>query len=186
MIKWFRESMRHELTHNDINISRRRIFSCTKNAPFENGIVAIFSIIVIVAIGTIGQEEIIEAQTDTTSMNPMIMHIHPQLSILVNGTSFSVPGQIGIDPSLWKDHSLDKYGMTGMAPIHTHDSSGVIHVESNTNRSYTLDDLLNIWGIDLSDKVVRISVNGKPINSLDYVLNDGDNIIMEIKQRENG
>jgi hypothetical protein len=38
-------------------------------------------------------------------INPIIMHIHPQLSILVNGTSFSVPAQIGIDPSLWKDHS---------------------------------------------------------------------------------
>ena len=50
MIKWFKESMRHEMTYSDINVSRRKIFGCAKNAIFENGIVAIFSIIVIIAI----------------------------------------------------------------------------------------------------------------------------------------
>ena len=111
----------------------------------------------------------------------MVLHTHPNLTLIVDGSPSSVPKNIGIDASMWKDHSLDKYGMPGMAPIHTHDSSGVIHVESNTNRSYTLDDFLNIWGIDLSGKAVRISVDGKPIKGLDYVLKDGDNILMEIK-----
>jgi hypothetical protein len=110
----------------------------------------------------------------------MVSHIHPNLTLIVDGSPSYIPENIGIDASMWKDHSLDKYGMTGMAPLHTHDSSGVIHVESNTNRSYTFDEFLNIWGIDLSDKAVKITADGKPVNSLDYVLKDGDNIIMEI------
>ena len=75
--------MRHKLSYNGIEVSGRKIFSCTKNGPLENIIVAIFSIIVIIAIGNIGQVEIIGAQTNTTSMNRMVMHIHPQLSLLV-------------------------------------------------------------------------------------------------------
>jgi hypothetical protein len=113
----------------------------------------------------------------------MVLHIHPNLTLIVDGSPSSVPENIGIDAPLWKDHSLDKFGMTGMAPIHTHDSSGVIHVESNINRSYTFDEFLDIWGLDLNDKTIKISADGKPVNSLDYVLNDGDKIIMEIKQQ---
>ena len=109
----------------------------------------------------------------------MVLHTHPNLTLIVDGNPSSVPENIGIDAPLYKDHSLDKYGMTSMAPIHTHDSSGVIHVESNTNRNYTFDEFLNIWGLDLNDKAIKISANGKPVNSLDYVLNDGDNIVME-------
>jgi hypothetical protein len=113
----------------------------------------------------------------------MVLHIHPNLTLIVDGSPSSVPENIGIDAPLYKDHSLDKYGMTGMAPIHTHDSSGVIHVESNTNRNYTFDEFMNIWGLDLNNKAIKISIDGKPVNSLDYALNDGDNIIMEIKQQ---
>ncbi|MGH9976849.1 MAG: hypothetical protein ACRD8Z_13600 [Nitrososphaeraceae archaeon] len=113
----------------------------------------------------------------------MVLHLHPNLTLIVDGSPNSVPKNIGIDAPLYKDHSLDKYGMTGMAPIHTHDSSGVIHVESNTNRNYTLDEFLDIWGLDLNNKAIQISANGKPVNSLDYILNDGDDLIMEIKQQ---
>lgn len=111
----------------------------------------------------------------------MVLHIHPNLTLIVDGSPSSVPENIGIDAPLYKGHSLDKFGMTGMAPIHTHDSSGVIHVEFNTNRSYTFDEFLDIWGLDLNDKTIKISADSKPVNSLDYALNDGDNIIMEIK-----
>jgi hypothetical protein len=113
----------------------------------------------------------------------MVLHIHPKLSIKVDGTNVTLPKDIGISPSLWKDHSLKEYGMPGMAPLHTHDDSGIIHVESVVDRNYTFDEFLDIWGLDLNDKAIQISANGKPVNSLDYVLNDGDNLIMEIKQQ---
>lgn len=67
-------------------------------------------------------------------MNSIVLHLHPHLSILVNNTSLVVPAQIGIEPTLWKNHSLDEFGMqsmpemnmSAMTPLHTHDDSGTI------------------------------------------------------------
>jgi hypothetical protein len=145
------------------------------------------SLIVIVMIGQIDHEKLGKAQSDI--MSPIIMHIHPQLSLLVNGTSVTVPAQIGIDPSLWKDHSLDNFGMqsmpetnmSGMAPLHTHDNSGIVHVESTVNRDYTLEEFLNIWGLNLDGKVVKMAT-GKPLTDFrDHVLRDGEQIKLEVQ-----
>lgn len=76
----------------------------------------------------------------------MAMHIHPLLSVEVDGKNMTVPKDIGINPSLWKDRSLDEYGMPGMSPLHTHDENGVIHVELTLGRNYTFGEFLNIWG----------------------------------------
>lgn len=151
---------------------------------------AILSVTVIVVIGSIGQKEIITAQTETTSMNPIVMHIHPQLSLLVGERSLTVPAQIGIDPSLWKDHTLDEFGMQSMpemnmpamSPLHTHDNSGIIHVESTVNRNYTFGEFLNIWGLNLDGKTVKMTVNGKPLTRfIDHVLRDGERIKLEVR-----
>ena len=42
---------------------------------------------------------------------------------------------IGIDPAV------------GFAPLHVHDTSGVIHVESPTVRGYTLGQFFAVWGV---------------------------------------
>lgn len=39
--------------------------------------------------------------------------------------------------------------MPGKAPLHTHDDSGTIHVESSTNRNYRLGEFFKVWGLDL-------------------------------------
>ncbi len=91
------------------------------------------------------------------------MHIHPQISITSKSLgAVTVPAQIGIDPNLWKDHSLDQYGAGGLSPIHTHDTSGKIHVESNTARDFTLHEFLAIWGQPSDGS----AINGKLVTSL--------------------
>ena len=112
----------------------------------------------------------------------MVLHIHPQLSITFDGQPLTVPSQIGIDQSLWKDHSLDQYGMQGMAPLHTHDVSGTIHVESNVNRNYTLGEFLNIWGgLDTSGKTVKTTADGKSVSGYkDLILRDGEQINLQV------
>ena len=155
-------------------------------------VVSMSGIIGIIIITTMQSNSVfVLAQDDNVDMNPIIMHIHPQLSILVNGTSFSVPEQIGIDPSMWKDHSLDRFGMqsmpkmnmSDMAPLHTHDNSGVVHVESTANRNYTLGEFLDIWGLNLNDKTVKMTTNGKPIltDFKEHILRDGEQIRLEIQ-----
>ena len=84
----------------------------------------------------------------------MAFHWHPRLSMTISGQAVMIPANIGIDPSLWQDHSLDAYGMQAMpsmgmgamAPLHTHDASGKIHLESLEVRDYTLGDFFRIWG----------------------------------------
>jgi hypothetical protein len=112
----------------------------------------------------------------------MALHIHPLLSITVDGQPRTVPSQIGIDQSLWKDRSLDQFGLEGLAPLHTHDASGTIHVESNVNRNYTLGEFLDIWGgLDTNGKTVRANVDGKPVSDFrDIILRDGEKINLNV------
>jgi hypothetical protein len=113
----------------------------------------------------------------------MVLHIHPRLNVTVDGNPIVIPKNVGIDASLWKDHSIDKYGMQGMAPLHTHDTSGTIHVESNTNRAYTLGQFLDIWGgLSLNGKTVKATVDGKPVSDYrNILLKDGEQINLDVR-----
>jgi sulfur carrier protein ThiS len=119
-----------------------------------------------------------------SSSNKMILHNHATLNVTYNGQTQLVPQNMGIaeDPLLYGDHSLDKYGMEGMSPLHTHDASGTIHVESNTNRDFRLGEFLDIWkGLDINDKTVQATVNGNPVSDFrNIILNDGDSINLNI------
>jgi hypothetical protein len=124
---------------------------------------------------------------------PMVMHIHPKLSLYVDGKPVPIPANIGIDSNLYKTHKLDAYGMKMpdmpsmpvMYPTHTHDTSGTIHVESNEQRDYTLGDFLDVWGMDFSGKTVKMTVNGSPVPAdTDYrshVFKDGEQIELDVR-----
>jgi sulfur carrier protein ThiS len=124
-----------------------------------------------------------------SSSNKMLLHNHATLNVTYNGQTQQVPQNIGIvsvgkaeDPLLYGDHSLDKYGMEGMSPLHTHDGSGTIHVESNTKRDFRLGEFLDIWkGLDVNDKIVQATVNGNPVSDFrNTILNDRDSISLNI------
>jgi hypothetical protein len=125
----------------------------------------------------------IQAREQGSMGTKMLMHIHPQLSVKVNGQPVTVPQDIGIDKSLWRDHSLDKYGMQGMSPLHTHDGSGMIHVESSVERDYTLGELLDVWGglNTANDKTIKVTINSQPISDWrNHILEDKEQINIEI------
>lgn len=63
------------------------------------------------------------------------IHVHPYLQIVINGQNVAVPAGVGIVKS-----------GTCFQPVHTHDASGVIHVESpDTSTQYTLGEFFQIW-----------------------------------------
>ena len=66
------------------------------------------------------------------SLEGTVMHIHPHLSIIYNNFSLTAPAQIGIENTCL-------YG------LHTHDTSGTIHVESPIVANYTLGEFFDIW-----------------------------------------
>ena len=68
----------------------------------------------------------------------LLFHIHAHLDIIINGVYFLVPSQIGIPGNcfFW---------------LHTHDESGIIHIESPVNRDYTLGQFFDIWNKKLNN-----------------------------------
>lgn len=145
-------------------------------------IISITVLIVFIAAG------LTYANAQQIQTNKIISHEHIQLNVTLNGQPVQIPQGIGIKQAgfgedfLYGDHSLDQYGMEGMSPLHTHDNSGLIHVESNTIRDFTLGEFLNIWhGLDVNGKAVNASVNGKLVSEFrNIILNDGEQIKLDI------
>jgi len=92
------------------------------------------------------------------------LHIHQHLDILVNRKPVTVPAGIGIN-------QVARF----ISPLHTHDVSGVIHVESDVKRDFTLGQFFDVWGVRFSKSCVgaycakgtdtlRVFVNGKPVS----------------------
>lgn len=115
-------------------------------------------------------------------------HIHAHLTLYQNGKPVPVPSQVGIP------YSQAISGGNCLYWLHTHDTSGVIHIESPTARLYTLGQFFDIWhdtslwdaqggiaraaGLVVDDSFVNalkaakprdihVFVNGKPVSS-DY------------------
>ncbi len=112
----------------------------------------------------------------------LVIHDHVSLAMILNGQEAVIPQGIGIKPELWKDHSLDKYGPTGLSPLHTHDTSGIIHIESTTNREYTFGEFLQVWGID-TNKISSVTVNGSKVPDYkDHPMENGEKVQMEVTE----
>lgn len=105
------------------------------------------------------------------------IHWHPQLSIYIKGKQQEIP----------KDFGLGARHL----PIHTHDSSGTLHLEMGgvvTRDEIKLGNFFQLWGkkfnsecvVDECGGKVKMSVNGKENKELEnYLMKDKDNI--EIK-----
>ncbi len=90
-----------------------------------------------------------------------VLHIHQHLDLFVDGSAITVPALIGIN-----DNSF-------ISPLHVHDTSGVIHVESPTNEQFTLGQFFAVWGVrfiptsvggyrSTAARPIRVYLNGKP------------------------
>ncbi len=88
------------------------------------------------------------------------LHIHQHLDIFVHGQAVAVPADIGINEAA---------GF--ISPIHVHDTSSIVHVESPTVQDFTLGQFFAIWGVRLSsdclgsycsdaDDQLQVYVNG--------------------------
>lgn len=89
------------------------------------------------------------------------LHLHQHLDIFVNGKLMPVPSGIGVNQSV---------GF--ISDIHTHDKTGVIHVESPRIQTFTLGQFFDIWGVQFTqksiggyvfteDNLLKVFVNGK-------------------------
>jgi hypothetical protein len=79
-------------------------------------------------------------------------HIHAHLQVFVDGQPRALPGAIGlIGPQAQQTPAGPFYGATQCYYwLHTHTHDGVIHIESPTQRIYTLGDFFDEWRQPLS------------------------------------
>ncbi len=98
-------------------------------------------------------------------------HIHAHLAVFVDGRLYQLPAGIGIPGSVAESTNYGPVAAGGKCFywLHTHTADGVIHIESPTDRVYTLGELFDEWQQPLSATRVgsvhgHISAffNGKP------------------------
>ena len=109
------------------------------------------------------------------------VHIHAQLSITNRGQTVPVPANIGLVTA--------GPAVICLYWLHTHDDSGLIHVEAPRG-SYTLADFFAVWGQPLSriqvgaaHGHVRAYVDGAPYKGApqSIPIKDGEKISLEIR-----
>jgi hypothetical protein len=72
----------------------------------------------------------------------VVRHDHMHVDIFVDGKAQTIPAYIGIEGGAQS---------TGFAPLHTHDTSGVIHIEAaDANARFTLGQVFNEWNVLLT------------------------------------
>lgn len=92
------------------------------------------------------------------------LHTHQHLDLFIDSQQVPIPEGIGINKQ-------ERF----FAPIHVHDNTGVIHVESPTVQTYTLGQFFDVWGVRFSDqclggycqegeKKLLVYVNGQPVS----------------------
>jgi len=86
---------------------------------------------------------IAEAGLPALASEQLAYHVHAHLDLIVNGVNEPVPAGLGIDP-----------GAGVISPLHTHDGSGMLHIESSRQAPFTLGELLVEWGVRVDDHCV--------------------------------
>jgi hypothetical protein len=104
----------------------------------------------------------------------LAFHVHAHLQVYVDGQQRAVPAGIGIVAPLQVQPTADGpfvVGGSGIYWLHTHDASGVIHIESPVQRRFTLGELFDLWGQPLGPQQVgpargpvTVLVNGAAVS----------------------
>jgi hypothetical protein len=70
-----------------------------------------------------------------------VLHMHQHLDVVIRGRGYAIPAGVGID-------AHNRF----IAPLHTHDYAGILHVESATVRKYKLGEFFDVWGLRFSGR----------------------------------
>ena len=103
-----------------------------------------------------------------SSREMLKVHVHAHLALINKGQQIAIPYGIGIVKPFQVNNGFVGMGQ-GIYWLHTHDATGIIHVESPDDRRYTLGNFFDIWGQPLTTRevaglkaVVRAFVDGNP------------------------
>ncbi len=94
-------------------------------------------------------------------------HIHSHLTILRNEEPLAIPAGIGLNGCAYE--------------LHTHDHSGIVHVETSTPSNFTLGQFFAVWGQPLDEANIA-GIAGLPIRA--YVSDGGAPVLYSGKFTE--
>jgi len=81
---------------------------------------------------------------------PSHFHIHAHISLFHNGTQIAIPLALGImNPVIGAGGVLATSGSC-LYHLHTHDRTGLIHIENPIVATFTLGEVFDIWGEPLT------------------------------------
>ncbi|HEX2583678.1 MAG TPA: hypothetical protein VHL14_01000 [Steroidobacteraceae bacterium] len=95
-------------------------------------------------------------------MTSQAYHVHAHLSIFLNGEQLAVPSHIGIVETSPTSHC--NYA------THTHDHTGMLHVEAPAAGLFTLGQVFALWGQPLSYNDIA-GLSGIPV--VVYITDNG-------------
>lgn len=119
------------------------------------------------------------AGLDLPSVGNEKFHQHQLLHIYQDGILVPVAANVGVDESQHVETAL-----------HTHDASGVIHMEARKPFTATLGDFFRVWGVSFGpdnigglkadrDRPLKVFVDGKQVEDpAAHVLAKNDNIVI--------
>jgi len=133
----------------------------------------------------------------------LFFHVHAHLDIFVDGQPVTIPQGIGIggDPKV-RYFTYQGRPVVGapqspcrrpcVSPLHTHDASGILHVENDKERQITLEQFFTEWGVRFTpdcvgaycapEKAYKVYVGGKEYTGdpTGIVLKDQEEIALVI------
>lgn len=114
------------------------------------------AIVVVILLGGVGAYYLVSpgpqpfpCLTGPESGPGLIYHWHTQLTIFSGAAPVPIPGDVGRSASCTQ-------------PLHTHDATGRIHIETEANRLYSVGDFFSVWRKSF-DTPIQMLVNGTEV-----------------------
>jgi len=113
-----------------------------------------------------------------------VQHLHIHLEIWLDGKRVTVPAGVGVGRPWGTDQTGFISTGSCFAWIHTHDTTGVVHVFTQVGKSDTLGQVFSVWGQPLTERGalgysgdLAVLVNGRSMT--------GDPRLVPLKNLEN-
>ncbi len=139
---------------------------------------AVVIVVVVVVVGIV-----VASYLPTQRSGGIIINWRLKLHILDQrtNTNYTLPAGIGAG-TYWANHTLDKFGPPGYAPVSTRDNTGTIYIQANSATDpntgaaliFTFGDLFNIWGETLTRTCVT-----NPLDSSLYCESPAETVVYD-------
>jgi hypothetical protein len=117
-------------------------------------------------------------------VSDVIYHVHALLHVYVDGRAVTVPANLGISPD-----------GVAFSSLHTHDTTGVLHMEATRPFAFRLSDVFAVWGVAFGpgrlggyratrDRRLWVYADGRPVSDpLGYAIRPHDNLVVAYGRR---